>query len=201
MTWLAAIWDPDGQALAELRGDGLTVQRALDDQGRYGAGRPFGVLLRGEDPVAPAALRSLGSRVRAWRVEEHAPRTATEACAVTMTALMRRHPDLDHAGFVEHWLYRHRPLALAHHEGLADYRQCVVVEALITGGEAGDYEVDDEVDGVARLGFATRADLDHRFYDSDEGRRVIGEDVRRFMAGPGPDTTLLGPPERVAAPG
>lgn len=197
MTWLAAIWEPDARALLGLRGDGLTVRRALPDQGRYGAGTPFDAMVRGEGRVDQDALRSLGSRVRAWRVEEHVPRVATGECAVTMTALMRRRPDLDHAGFVEHWRHRHTPLALAHHEGLADYRQCVVVASLVPDA----CDVGDEVDGVALLGFATRADLDDRFYDSEEGRRVIGEDVRRFMAGPGPDTTLLGPPERVAAPG
>jgi hypothetical protein len=70
--------------------------------------------------------------------------------------------------------------------GLHDYVQHVVTEALTPGA--------DVIDGVAALGFRTRADFETRFYDSDEGRRVIGEDVRRFLAAPGPDTTLLAPP-------
>jgi uncharacterized protein (TIGR02118 family) len=104
-----------------------------------------------------------------------------------MVALMRRAPTLTPAEFAEHWRERHTPLALRHHEGLHDYAQHVVVRELVPLDGS-------QVDGVAALGFVTRTDLEQRFYDSDEGRQVIGADVRRFMAGPGPDTTLVGPP-------
>lgn len=191
VTWVAAIWEPDRSALESL-GD-VDVRYALDDQGRYAAGHPFGAFVRGVVPVEAGALAALGGLVWAWRVQEHDRRVAVSPCPVTMVALMRRRPDLDRAAFVEHWLTLHAPLALRHHAGLADYRQCVVAEPLLAGGE--------EVDGVALLGFAGRDDLETRFYDSDEGRRVIGDDVRRFMAGPGVDTTLLGPPEACPAPG
>jgi uncharacterized protein (TIGR02118 family) len=181
-----AVWQPDAPALDQLRGDGVVVRQALDDQGRYGAGDPFDVLVTAPvDDPGPIEPARLGARVWAWTVEERRPRIGDEECAVTMVALMRRRPDLSHEDFAGHWTERHTPLALAHHAGLYDYTQNLVIDALTP--EA------DEIDGVAELGFRTRTDFETRFYDSEDGRRAIGEDVRRFMAGPGPDTTLLAP--------
>jgi hypothetical protein len=37
------------------------------------------------------------------------------------------------------------------------------------------------IDGIVELGFATVDDLEHRMYDSEEGRAVIGADVRTFI--------------------
>ncbi len=185
-----AIWEPDAAVVDRRRGPGVVVRQALENQGRYGAGEPFDVLVtaRIEDPagLGPGDLGDLGERVWAWAVDERRPRAGTETCAVTMVALMRRAPALTAEQFAAHWTARHTPLALAHHAGLHDYTQNLVVESLTTGA--------DEVDGVAELGFRTRAAFETEFYDSDDGRRVINEDVRRFMAGPGPDTTLLAPP-------
>ena len=50
----------------------------------------------------------------------------------------------------------------------------------------------EEIDGIAELGFRP-ARTSRRFYDSDDGRRVIGEDVRRFMAGPGHHAAVAWP--------
>lgn len=184
---VAAIWKPNEQQIDRRGADGAVIRDALVDQGRYGAGDPFDVFVTVtvEDPdeLLPAEL---GERVWAWTVDERRPRIGDAACAVTMVALMRRKPELSAAQFGEHWTTRHAPLALAHHTGLQDYTQNLVVWALTPGAE--------QVDGIAELGFRTREDLETRFYDSDDGRRTIGEDVGRFMAGPGPDTTLLGPP-------
>ncbi len=94
---------------------------------------------------------------------------------------------MDHDAFARHWTERHAPLALRRHVGLADYHQYVVTETLTMGTPP--------IDGVARLGFVTRADFDERFFDSDEGRAEIMADVARFMDRPGPETTLVGPPE------
>jgi uncharacterized protein (TIGR02118 family) len=182
---MVAIWQPV-RALHRVVGDDVLVRYALEDQGRYGAGDPFDVLLVATVDTPGELLGEMGARVWAWTVEERRPRVGSEECAVTMVALMRRRPDLTPGEFREHWTERHAPLALAHHPGLHDYTQNVVVETLTPAA--------DEIDGVAELGFRTREDLETDFYDSEDGRAAIGEDVRRFMAGPGPDTTLVGPP-------
>ena len=185
---MVAVWQPESAALDWLRTEGAVVRHALADQGRYSAGEPFDVFVTAavEDPHG-LALSDLGGRVWAWTVDERRPRVGDERCDVTMVALMRRKPDLTHEEFVDHWTANHTPLALQHHAGLCDYTQNLVIDPLIPGTDA--------VDGVAELGFRTRDDFETRFYDSDDGRRAIGEDVRRFMAGPGPDTTLLAPPQ------
>ena len=184
MPWVAAVWGPHEAAIAAL--PKVELRRALPDQGRYAAGAPFDLLIHCAGPV-PNGLVALGEKVWAGEVETVRPRIGTDECAVTLVALMRRAPALTAEEFAVHWREHHAPLALRHHEGLHDYAQHLVVRELV--------RLDSEpVDGVAELGFVTRADLETRFYDSDEGRTAIGVDVRRFMAGPGPDSTLLGPP-------
>jgi hypothetical protein len=54
---------------------------------------------------------------------------------------------------------------------------------------------------VAVLGFSTRSDFETRFFDSDEGRAEIMEDVARFMGRPGRETTLVGPTGGARPPG
>lgn len=183
---MVAVWGPVRE-LHRVVGDDVVVRRALVDQGRYGGGEPFDVLLTANvEDAGGLELGGLGARVWAWTVDERRPRVGDQQCDVTMVALMRRKPELDPEQFREHWTTNHTPLALAHHAGLHDYTQNLVLATLTPDT--------DEIDGVAELGFRTREEFETRFYDSDAGRRVIGEDVRRFMAGPGPDTTLLHPP-------
>ena len=110
-----------------------------------------------------------------------------------MVSLMRRRPGSTVHDFVTHWTERHTPLALRRHVGLADYHQFVVRETLTPRTPA--------VDGIAQLGFRTRADFETRFFDSDEGRAEIMADVARFMDRPGPETTLVGPSEGPNRPG
>lgn len=189
MTVVAVVWEP---TVVPAR-PGLVVRTAVADQGPYARGTPFDTFVLmsecvDDDPVG------LGARVFAWRVEEHVPRAGDPAaCAVAMVSLMRRRPGSTPAEFAEHWTTRHAPLALRRHVGLADYHQYLVRETLTPETP--------EVDGVALLGFPTRADFDTRFFDSDEGRAEIMEDVARFMGRPGPETTLVGPPGRAPAPG
>jgi uncharacterized protein (TIGR02118 family) len=183
---MVAIWRPVPE-LHRLIGDDVVVRSALKDQGRYGAGEPFDLLLTADvDAPIGLALTGLGERVWAWVVDERKPRVGRQQCDVTMVALMRRKPELSAEQFRQHWTTDHAPLALRHHAGLHDYTQNLVVETLTPNT--------DEIDGVAELGFRTREEFDTEFYDSDDGRRAIGADVRRFMAGPGPDTTLVHPP-------
>jgi uncharacterized protein (TIGR02118 family) len=182
---VAVTWEPDRAALAALVAPGVTVHRALADQGPYARGRPFGACVVADDDLDPA--RVPGATVWAWRVDENVPKPGPRDGAVAMVSLMRRRPGTTPAEFATHWRERHAPLALRHHVGLADYHQYVVTEALTPGVP--------EIDGVAWLGFVTRADFEERFFDSDAGRAVIMEDVARFMDRPGPETTLVGPAE------
>jgi hypothetical protein len=72
-----------------------------------------------------------------------------------------------------HWGLVHFPLARVHHPAIWHYVQNVVVRALTPAAP--------EVDGIAELHFRTAKDLRDRFYDSEEGRRTIAADVRRFL--------------------
>ena len=184
MGWLATIWAPDADATARV--EPAWMRRALADQGPYGRGTPFDLLVGGAGAVPTVAWPTLGHRVFAWSVDETVVIEAVSAPAVTMVSLMRRSPALTRDEFVAHWLDRHAPLAKRRHVGLVDYRQWVVTETVSTATPA--------IDGVAVLGFASRADFETKFFDSDEGRAEIMADVARFMDRPGPETTLVGPP-------
>jgi uncharacterized protein (TIGR02118 family) len=180
---IAAVWRLRG----DLGTDGVTaVSRAVSDQGLYARGRPFDAFVVAPDETPREWIVGLGGAVWAWRADEHVPRSGPPGCAVAMVSLMRRSPAMDHGEFAQHWIERHAPLALRRHVGLADYRQYVVTETLTADTP--------EIDGVARLAFVTRTDFDERFFDSDEGRAEIMADVARFMARPGSETTLVGPP-------
>ena len=186
MRWVAVVWDVDTMVIAELV-DGVEVRCALDDQGRYVNAAQFDAIVVGglENEYEEFCAAVGNARVWAWRVTEHEPKHGTQPCAVAMVSLMRRHPELSHTEFADHWTRRHAPLARRRHAGLEDYRQYVVDETLTADTP--------EIDGVAVLGFVTRADFDDRFFDSDAGRAEIMEDVARFMDRPGRETTLVGP--------
>jgi hypothetical protein len=51
--------------------------------------------------------------------------------------------------------------------------QNVVVEPITAEAPA--------VDGIAELHFRSIADLRDRFYDSDEGRQIVADDVSAFL--------------------
>jgi uncharacterized protein (TIGR02118 family) len=144
-------------------------------------------------------LYRMARRVDVWRVRtEHPKRYARtwpdgiEAPGVKLVSFMRRAEALNHEQFVRHWTERHTPLALEHHVGLWDYRQHVVRRAYTPGGR--------DVDGIAELHFETRADFDERFFDSDAGRKVIMDDVARFMGRPtGGSGLMVELPIRTAA--
>ncbi len=184
MSWVAVVWHADVTLIAGL-GDGVEVRRALEAQGRYANPAQFELFVAGRGDRWPNPVSALGRRVWAWRVTEHVPRPSAEPCALAMVSLMRRHTALTHTEFVDHWTRNHAPLAQRRHAGLADYRQYVVDETLSAETP--------EIDGIAVLGFVTRADFDDRFFDSDAGRVEIMEDVARFMDRPGRETTLVGP--------
>ena len=128
---------------------------------------PTVVMVWSSSPVEAAAL--FGRPARRWVVEERVQWGADVVPGLTRAVFVRRVPSLTRAAFADHWSDRHAPLARVHHPGMARYVQNVVLSG------------DDESDGIAELGFPTREDLEQRMYDSDEGRRVIGEDVARFI--------------------
>jgi hypothetical protein len=53
------------------------------------------------------------------------------------------------------------------------YIQNVVVEPLTPGAP--------DIDGIAELSFRSEADRQERMYDSPEGQKIIGADVRQFI--------------------
>jgi uncharacterized protein (TIGR02118 family) len=100
-----------------------------------------------------------------------------------MMSFMRRAEALTHEQFVRHWTENHTPLAVKHHVGLWNYTQNLVRRAYTPGGAS--------IDGIAELHFRTRESWATEFFDDDEGRAVIMEDVKRFMSKPGKETALM----------
>jgi len=190
MDWLAVVWDPKMDVVGTTS---AWVRRRLDDQGPDARGNPFDLLIGGSGVVPDVVWSALGARVLAWATDEWTVLAAAAAPSVTMASLMRRNPAITHEDFVNHWRDRHAPLALRRHVGLIDYRQLVVTRTLTADTP--------EIDGIALLGFATRGDFETRFFDSDDGRAEIMQDVARFMDRPGPETTLIEPPGASRCPG
>jgi len=136
------------------------------------------------------AFHSLARRMEVWRVDVRRPLTWDRdwpdgefAPGIKMVSFMARADGMTHEQFARHWTERHTPLALRHHVGLWNYTQNVVRRSYTPGGGA--------IDGIAELHFRTRGEFVDRFFDSDRGRAVILEDVKRFMARPLPETSLM----------
>jgi uncharacterized protein (TIGR02118 family) len=135
-------------------------------------------------------LHGFARRLEVWRVDPHHQivwdRTWPDgelAPGVKRVAFVSRRPELTHEQFVRHWTEQHTPLAREHHPGVWDYTQNVVRRAYTPGGGG--------FDGIAELRFRTRSDSVDRMYDSEEGRAIIAADVRRFIAGPRPESALM----------
>lgn len=157
-------------SIGELSFDGLDDYRERlydSDEGRAIVGRDVREFLASAD---------------AYECTEHVQRAGAwpgplgrRTPGVKMVAAMRRAPGLDHEAFVEHWLGRHVPIALASHPGLVRYVTNVVDARLDPGAP--------EIDGLAELHFASEEDRRARMYDSEEGRREVEADVARFVGG------------------
>lgn len=135
-------------------------------------------------------LHAVARRVEVWRVDPHRQIAwerdwpdGREAPGIKMVSFMRRAEGLTHEQFVRHWTERHTPLAKQHHPGLWNYTQNLVRRAFTPGGNA--------IDGIAELHFRSHDDFEERFFDSDEGRALILEDCKRFMAKPGNEAALM----------
>jgi hypothetical protein len=93
---------------------------------------------------------------------------AHDGGSVLLCYLVRRRADLSSDAFREHYVERHAPLARVHHPGIARYVQNFAAPGA-------------DVDAVSELWFRSESDARSRFYRDDESRRVIGEDVQRFL--------------------
>jgi uncharacterized protein (TIGR02118 family) len=98
---------------------------------------------------------------------------------IKQMVFLRRLPELDHGDFSEHWRDVHGPLAVRHH-GFWRYVQDHVYDRL-TGSSP--------LDGIAELHFLEPNDMIDRMYDSEEGMRLILDDVQSFVSLP--DLTML----------
>jgi len=105
---------------------------------------------------------------RDWPAGERSP-------GIKSFYLAKRRDDFSHEAFAHHWGANHAPLALRHHVGMWRYVRNVVTGPMTPG--APDW------DGMAALHFRTSADFRERFYDSDEGRRIIAADIASFTTG------------------
>lgn len=92
---------------------------------------------------------------------------------VKLVCPIRRRPGLSHEEFVDHWLNRHRPLALRHHPGLVGYVANVVDDVVAEGAPA--------LDGISELYFESPESLRDEMFDSPAGERIIREDIERFI--------------------
>jgi uncharacterized protein (TIGR02118 family) len=96
-----------------------------------------------------------------------------ESPGVRRISFVQAAPGVSRSEMAEHWADVHWPLARVHHPALWRYVQNVVVEPITPDTPA--------VDGIAELHFRSIGDLRDRFYDSDEGRRIVADDVRAFL--------------------
>jgi hypothetical protein len=154
-------------SVAELSFDSLQDYRERLYDSKEGEGiiaRDVARFMGGAD--AYETTEHVHRKPEGWRVGRTTP-------GIKMIAAVKRNPSLSHGEFVEHWLGRHVPLALEHHAGLIHYVTNVVDSRLSPTG--------DDLDGIAELGFASERDLAERLYGSAEGRRVVEEDIPRFL--------------------
>lgn len=137
----------------------------------------------GDAPIEPT--RWFATPVTAYLVDERVQidwtrdwPDGTPTPAREQLSFVRRLPSIDHAEFASHWSDRHTLLVPIHHPGVARYVQNVVLDALTPDAP--------DIDGIAQLYFRTAQDLHERYYDSDEGRRIVFDDVAKFIErGPG----------------
>lgn len=184
-------------ALADPGVEACTVNFADPDQGRY-AGPPCDALIELglgraqdlDDLPSRHELYAIAREVNVFRVDPHPVITRARtwpdgeyAPGVKYVSFVHRAEAISHQQFVRHWAEVHAPIAKAHHIGLAGYTQNVVRSTYTPGGAG--------IDGVAELAFASRADFEERFYDSDEGKAIIRADVAQFIGRSGISPTLM----------
>jgi uncharacterized protein (TIGR02118 family) len=179
---IAAVGGPFDDTLPEV--DGLvaySVHRLHPDEPPAEPLDVAGVVMAwvdGDAPLEPA--RWFDAPVTAYLVDERIQIDWTRGWpdgeptpAVEHLAFVPRIPSVTHEQFAEHWSERHTPLVRVHHPGMARYVQNVITVPLTP--------VARELDGVAQLYFRTSYDLHERYFDSEEGQRIVFEDVAKFL--------------------
>jgi uncharacterized protein (TIGR02118 family) len=136
------------------------------------------------EPSAPIQAADLmvagaGRLIGAYRVDEvvqlDCERTwpaRTVSPGLKQLVFITRRPELSHREYSDHWRHIHGPLAIAHH-GFWRYVQDHVSERLT--------DTTPELDGIAELHFRQARDMVDRMYLSEEGMRLILDDVRSFV--------------------
>jgi uncharacterized protein (TIGR02118 family) len=179
---IAAIGEPFDHAPPDI--DGLvaySVHRPHPDEEQAQPLDVAGVVMAwvdGDAPLEPA--KWFDAPVTAYLVDERIQIEWTRdwpdgapSPAIEQLAYVPRIPSITREQFAEHWSERHAPLVHVHHPGMARYVQNVIVEPLTADTR--------DLDGVAQLYFRTSYDLHERYFDSDEGQRIIFEDVAKFL--------------------
>jgi uncharacterized protein (TIGR02118 family) len=122
-------------------------------------------------PDAPVDAYVVDEHVR---IDDHRDWPAgAESPGIGRISFVRALPGLGRAEMARHWGEVHWPIARVHHPALWRYVQNVVVEPITPDAP--------EIDGIAELRFRSVADLRERFYDSDDGRRIVADDVAKFL--------------------
>jgi len=133
-----------------------------------------------DDGADVEPMRLFGADVTAYAVDERVRidydrvwPDGTPSPGPRRLSFVQRAAGISRDDMASHWGDVHLPLARVHHPAIWRYVQNVVVERLTPDTP--------DVDGIAELHFRTVDDLRNRFYDSDVGQRIIGEDVERFL--------------------
>jgi uncharacterized protein (TIGR02118 family) len=179
---IAAVAGPFGDTPPAV--DGLvaySVHRPHPDEPSERSPEIEGVVMAwvdGDAPLEPA--RWFDAPVTAYLVDERIQIEWTRdwpdsepTPAIEQLAYVPRIASITREEFAEHWSERHTPLVRVHHPGMARYVQNVIIEPLTP--------VTQELDGVAQLYFRTAHDLHERYFDSEEGQRIVFEDVAKFL--------------------
>ena len=175
--------DPDLDALLALPARRVVVHRPFPDEPAEQPSRVKAVVAAwcDDEPDADTlAAWSPRGHVDAYLVDEHVqidagldPADGEEPPGLCRLVFLRRNPDLSHAEMAQHWTEVHTPIVQGHHPAFWHYVQNVVVRPLTPDAP--------EVDGIAEMRFRSADEMRERFYDSEEGQRIVAEDVSRFL--------------------
>ncbi len=126
---------------------------------------------RSHEGLAALVAYDVSERVQKDHVRTWPP--GSPSPGVKAIYLVRRRDELSDAQARQRWS-SHADIAREHHAGMSRYVQNGVRRALTPGAPLRH--------GIAMLHFPTLEDLEMRMYDSEEGRRVVQQDVDGLVA-------------------